>query len=61
MSRRIAATTLALSTLLGIGALATASPASAGPCQPESCPQPSPVCVLLDRVHQNIAHCIPVY
>ncbi|MDP9164818.1 MAG: hypothetical protein M3O32_01915 [Actinomycetota bacterium] len=59
MLRRVTATTVVLTALLGLGGLATAVPASA--CQPDSCPPPSPVCVLLDRVNQRVVHCIPVY
>ncbi len=58
MSPRVAATTLVLSSLLGLGAVATAAPASA--CQPESCPPPNPACQLLDRL-PKAPHCIPVY
>ncbi len=59
MPRRLAAATLAFTALLSVGALVSASPANA--CQPESCPPPSPICPVLDRLPQHSVHCIPVY
>ena len=55
--RLVRATVLALS-LSASGVLLAAAPASA--CQPESCPEQSPVCQLL-KEQPRLPQCIPVY
>lgn len=56
-SRRAAGVTLAVA-LAGVGMGVTAAPASA--CQPESCPQPSPVCTVLET-QPKLPQCVKPY